>query len=453
MTVDVVVLTRGSSPIDDRVLCSLRQQEGVNLRIHQVVGTPLPDDPSRWSTIARARNKGRLLGNGAWLMFVDDDVALGRDCVASLIRDLERQPRFGALAADYLGERNTRGISPHVAMGATLFRREVIQDVQFRSTGDRCECQCCCDDLRRRFWGIDYSTNSNAVHLETASTGSSCECEHSASAGESPTPHGEILVAFDHSHLHAFKHRFLRTLRASGNSNHVHAVVYGLSPRDLRRLRSLERVTLHPNVPRFGSVARDRLSGFRHVLMDLDANTPVAYWDAGDVIFQSRLDPLWERILRSQNELIVSAEPMVTEENGVYLEWLAGIRDVEVRRNAMQIVHLKPILNGGFAAGTAGRVLSYLEAAFVLAEEIGNGIFDHGVDQTVMNLHLYGNDDADFCVEDDWSYCLAARYADEYSFRDNVYIDLRKNRPIPVVHGNGSSLRRSAIHEAVFGSS
>ena len=64
-------------------------------------------------------------------MFLDDDVVLEPNCVRKLLGALQRRPQFGALAADYLGQRRSNGRSRHVAMGATLFRRSVLQQFQF----------------------------------------------------------------------------------------------------------------------------------------------------------------------------------------------------------------------------------------------------------------------------------------------------------------------------------
>jgi hypothetical protein len=98
-------------------------------------------------------------------MFVDDDVALGPRCIARLVAGLRRRPLFAALAADYLGEHRRGEVAPHVAMGATLFRREALQSIEFRWEARRCECQCCCDDLRRLHWGIGYTAAVKARHL------------------------------------------------------------------------------------------------------------------------------------------------------------------------------------------------------------------------------------------------------------------------------------------------
>ena len=44
----------------------------------------------------------------------------------------------------------------HVGMAATLFRRERLERLTFRWEPGKCECRCCCDDLRRAGFGIGY---------------------------------------------------------------------------------------------------------------------------------------------------------------------------------------------------------------------------------------------------------------------------------------------------------
>src|SRR5262249_11374533 len=52
----------------------------------------------------------------------------------------------------------------HVTMGATLFRRSALNLIRFRWEPGRCECQCCCDDLRRHALGIKYAQGVRARH-------------------------------------------------------------------------------------------------------------------------------------------------------------------------------------------------------------------------------------------------------------------------------------------------
>jgi Glycosyl transferase family 2 len=163
--VDLVILSRDAGPLHPEVERGIRLQHAVQMVVHREVGLALPGDRSRCDAIARARNQGRTRGTAEWLMFLDDDVVLDANCVSTLVGELRCRPVYAALAADYLGERVVGRASRHVAMGATLFRRAALRQVRFAARGNRCECQCCCDDLRSRRWGIDYCETAAARHL------------------------------------------------------------------------------------------------------------------------------------------------------------------------------------------------------------------------------------------------------------------------------------------------
>ena len=117
------------------------------------------------------RNEGKLCGEAPWFMFLDDDVVLAPECVSNLVDELMRRPMYGALAADYLGQLRERQVAGHVAMGATLFRREALEQIRFACCEKRCECQCCCDDLRRLRWAIDYCPSAKARHFSKGEIG------------------------------------------------------------------------------------------------------------------------------------------------------------------------------------------------------------------------------------------------------------------------------------------
>ena len=168
MEVDLVLLSRDLSPPRPDVWRGIHVQDGVKVRTHRLVGTPAPEDPNRWETIARARNDGKHLGTTPWVMYLDDDVVLGSLCVARLVEGLLRRPRFAALAADSAGEMRS-GLQnwdypAHVGMAATLFRRERLAGLTFRWAAGKCECRCCCEDLRRQGLGIGYLPDARAWH-------------------------------------------------------------------------------------------------------------------------------------------------------------------------------------------------------------------------------------------------------------------------------------------------
>ena len=131
-------------------------------------GTPRPEDPNRYETIARARNRAKTLGTSPWVMFLDDDVVLGPGCVARLVEELARKNGFAALGADSAGEMagewQNWDYPRHVGMAATLFRRERLERLTFRWEPGKCECRCCCDDLREAGFGIGYLATRKAWH-------------------------------------------------------------------------------------------------------------------------------------------------------------------------------------------------------------------------------------------------------------------------------------------------
>jgi Glycosyl transferase family 2 len=164
-TIDIVILSRTGGELHPDVERGIRDQRDVKLVVHRVVGARKATDRSRCDVISRARNEGSRCGTSPWLMFLDDDVVLSPRCVGTLLDELKRRPSYAALGADYLGERRAGRMAPHVSLGATLFRREALEQIRFVWRGGSCECQCCCDDLHRLRWAIDYSDAAHARHL------------------------------------------------------------------------------------------------------------------------------------------------------------------------------------------------------------------------------------------------------------------------------------------------
>ena len=249
--VDLVFLSRDLSQPREDVWRSIEAQRGVRLQVHRITGPRHPGDPNRWATIARARNEGMRNGRARRVMLLDDDVVLGPRCIAKLVDGLEARPGFAALAADYAREMSdvpARWDYPHhVGMGATLFRRERLEKLTFRWTDENCECQCCCDDIRRSGFGIGYLRGAEAWHRPySAHDVATVPEEDLSSAATSPQGQilpGRILAAFDRRHFRLFRGRFLGSLRASGNTEHVTAVGYGLFPGEQSLLAQSPEVT------------------------------------------------------------------------------------------------------------------------------------------------------------------------------------------------------------------
>jgi hypothetical protein len=447
--VDVVVLTRDSSPLRAEVQRGIDSQRGVRVRLHRVIGEPRPEDPNRWATIARARNLARSQGRSRWAMFLDDDVQLDPDCLRTLVTWLMSRPTYGAAAANYLGLQGRLHNTPHVAMAATLFRRHVLQRLTFRWKLGRCECQCCCDDLRAMGLGITYLPTAKARHLhrpQAGNAGSQPATQPPILAGRSgayPTPC--ILTAFNRRHYDKFRQQFLRSLRGAGNRERVIVVGYGLYPSERRALAQMAGVeVIHQPVNGTMPPVR-RLRDLQPIVAALPPDTPVAYWDAGDVVFQNRLTDLWQTAVEHPEKLLAVREPKGHPQNRAVAAWTLSIRDAPSRRRAFDLLARSPFLNSGFAAGTARTMLCYLREADRLrhSKEL-KGSSDWG-DQTALNLYCHSQPDAWMEVAEGWNYCLLDRqWGEVYARRDGRLIS-RKGSPIHVAHGNARSLRKLAF--------
>jgi hypothetical protein len=441
--VDVVILSRGDGPLAEEVEKGLASQTSVRLHVHRVRGDVRPDDPCRWESIVRGRNLGKRLGSSPWIMFVDDDVVLAEDCVRRLVDQLRRNPIYAALAADYLGQRSWSRPARHVAMGATLFRRPVLDRVRFRWEPRKCECQCCCDDLRRLGYAVAYARRARARHLppDQRRAPSPAACPEREAVGAAPQA-GRILAAFDRRHYYLFRDQFLGSLRMAGNDQWVTAVCYGLfshQRRALERMRHVEVLGLPA-----GTTAPPirRLRDFQTVLATLDPTAPVAYWDAGDVWFQASLEPLWATVAAYPNILLAVREPISHPENPAVAEWTLSIRDPGWRDLAFQLLSRHPFLNSGFAAGTAAALLRYLGYGHrLLHASMLKGTGDWG-DQIALNLYCHANPESWQEVGEEWNYCLYGRAEGEvYRRRDGRFVS-RAGKPIRVVHGNARTLGR-----------
>lgn len=438
---DVVILSRDGGPLRPEVRAGVAGGPGLGVTVHRVVGAPRPGDSNRLATIARARNEGKALGSSAWVLFVDDDVALEPGGVGRLLAGLRKRPGHAALAADYLGNgRAGRGApSRHVGMGATLFRRPALAAVRFRWEPTKCECLCCCDDLRALGMAIAYLPGERARHLTRPGN-------PEAPAGHTPGGvGGRVLAAFDRGHLDRFRRRFLGSLRAAGNTEPVTAVGYGLYPSERRVLESLPGVEVVA-LPVNGVMPPvRRLRDFQGVVAGWPSETPVAYWDAGDVIFQGRLGPLWGLVRADPDRLLAVSEPLAHPENTAVARWTLSVRDPEARRRAFGLLSSRPFLNSGFAAGTAGTILRYLrEADRLLHSADLRGSSDWG-DQTALNLYCHTDPGRWREAPEVWNYCLLNRPRGAWRVRPDGRIVAPGRAPIVAAHGHARSLRQFEI--------
>lgn len=448
--VDVVILSREEGPLLAPVQRGLDAQPGVRLRVHRVVGQSEPGDENRWATIARLRNAGKRLGSSPWLMFLDDDVELTPGAIHRLVTALAASPRYGALAADYQ-QRCEPGPALHVAMGATLFRRSALALIRFRWAHDRCECRCCCDDLRYHGLGIAYCPGVRARHwhdeaeeARRPATNPVPAVEHPAQAATGhPQRDGCVFAAFNRRHFGKFRRHFLDSLRRWGNRERVLVVSYGLYPSErtvLQGLRGVEHVLALPDSGELPPVRR--LRDFQTLAEGLPSDTPVAYWDAADVVFQDRLDGLWRTVCDAPDKLAAVREPRSYPYNVAVTAWTQTITDRECRQRAFSLMKERPFLNSGFAAGTAQTMLAYLEEADRLrhSQEL-RGSTDWG-DQMALNLYCHAEPGRWREIEEGWNYCVHDRAPGEVRMRSDGRFVCRRGTPIHAVHGNAHSQRK-----------
>jgi len=452
MHVDLILLSRDLSTPRRDVWDGIMAQSGVVMHVHRVTGPPRPGDVNRHETIARARNQARNVGRAPWVMLLDDDVVLAPDCLARLVEGLEARPEFAALAADSDGQMRS-GLEhwdypSHVGMAAVMFRRERLAGLNFRWKDGKCECLCCCEDLRAASLGIGYLSSARAWHRPSAPGSSSCVAVET-SGGQSPCVKterqarapGHILTAFDRRDYVRFRTHFLSTLRAAGNHEQVWAFAYGLFPSERARLEAQEGVRVIASPGNRVSPALRRLKDFQRVVADLPGETPVAYWDAGDVLFQGSLGPLWDLTAQHPGLLLAVVEPRSYPDNPAIPRWCDNILDPAARERAFELLSTNVFLNSGFAAGTASAVLDYLRAGERLLDSPAlRGVAGWG-DQLALNLYCHGNPDRWRAIDPAWNYTLAGRHKSEYTLDPSGKANRHDKGAVHILHGNAKTLR------------
>ncbi|EMI19486.1 Glycosyl transferase, family 2 domain protein [Rhodopirellula maiorica SM1] len=443
-TVDVLMLCRPHSEPQPVVVDAIHRQNDVNVRLHIATGWPHSADRNRWQTIARARNRIKQRAAADWVMFVDDDVLLDPQCIATLVHRLKCSPTLGAVAADYDLENQTSTNAGHVGMGACLFRGEVLETIQFRSTANQCECACCCEDLRQQGIGITYCGIAKATHL--GKTPHDATVVGRQARNHAPLTHSSyVLAAFDRRDLQRFEHQFLRSLRTWGNACPVIAVTYGLYPSEIRRLTQLSNVHVVARPSNGTMVPVRRLHEFAEITGRLPAEAAVAYWDVSDVVFQTQLDTLWQSVAIRPDVVHAVIEPKGYPDNAVIPAWSLSIHDPGHRRNAFELLKRNPFLNSGFAAGTAATLHRYFSAADRMrtGPELA-GTTDWG-DQMGLNLYCHQQPHRWHAADEGWNYCVHDRSVGEVAVSPEGLVISRRTGKIPVVHGNARSLRQFAI--------
>ena len=164
--VDVLTVLGPGRTIREPVLAALENQGDVVLEHHVVEGTPPLPGEGRIEAIARARNRAKQLGTAHYAMFLDDDVVLPPRSIEKLVYALIFNPRYAAIGIDYQDLVQPSPWAVHVAMGAVLFIRPILEQIHFRTEPGKCECLCCCEDIRQMGYCIDYLPGVRAEHLK-----------------------------------------------------------------------------------------------------------------------------------------------------------------------------------------------------------------------------------------------------------------------------------------------
>ena len=163
---DVLTVLGPGREILEPVLAALENQGGIELKHYVIDGPPRLPGESRVSAIARARNQAKWHGDAHYVMFLDDDIVLPERGIEKLVYALVFNPRYAAVGIDYQNLHQPSPWDVHVGMGAVMFTRPILERIHFREEPDRCECSCCCEDIRKMGYLIDYLPDMRAKHLK-----------------------------------------------------------------------------------------------------------------------------------------------------------------------------------------------------------------------------------------------------------------------------------------------
>jgi hypothetical protein len=300
---------------------------------------------------------------------------------------------------------------------------------------------------------VEYLPTAKAWHLaktRIACDQSALSCLAAAKSNHEPIDPGlsaraKVLAAFNRRDVRRFRDAFLRSLRNSGNQQQVIAVGYGLYPSENRLLNSIPGVRVSAKAANGQLPPVRRLRDFGEIVAGFDDDTPVAYWDASDVIFQGSLDPLWQLTQAYSGKLLAVREPRGYPHNVAIAGWTRSIADPQMRRRAFELLATHPFLNSGFAAGTAAAMGRYFaEATRIRQSSELRGTTDWG-DQTVLNLYCHGDSERWQEIPEAWNYCVHDRRFGEVHVTPHGRVVNRSQTPIQVVHGNARSLAKLAI--------
>jgi len=188
-----------------------------------------------------------------------------------------------------------------------------------------------------------------------------------------------------------------------------------------------------------------RLQDFAEIVASLDPATPVAYWDASDVIFQSSLAPLWQLTQQFDGKLLAVREPKGYPHNAAIVGWTQSIDNPHHSRRAFELFSTRPFLNSGFGAGTAAAMHAYFTEAARLRSSVElSGTTDWG-DQSAMNLYCHSDNNRWQEIPQGWNFCVHDRPRGEVHVTSDGRVVSGNQTQITAVHGNARSLRQLAI--------
>jgi len=164
--VDILTVLGVGRKIQEPVLEALKIQGEVQLKHYIVEDTFHQPNEDRIQAIAQVRNRAKKMGNAHYVMFLDDDVVLPPKGIEKLVYAIFFNPHYAAIGIDYQGHSQPSPWTNHVAMGAVMFVRPILERIHFRTEPNRCECDCCCEDIRRMGYLIDYLPGIKAKHLK-----------------------------------------------------------------------------------------------------------------------------------------------------------------------------------------------------------------------------------------------------------------------------------------------
>jgi len=144
------------------------------IRTSLIVSTAFP------SNLTQARNTVKLYAETELVLMLDNDVVLPPRSLEGMASFLDCHPDFGAIAlAKYPScvkpiLNNSQVTEPnHVDMSCVLWRKDILHNMEFRTTQDSTYCDClpACEDLRKAGHRIGFMPKWVCTHFENTDTG------------------------------------------------------------------------------------------------------------------------------------------------------------------------------------------------------------------------------------------------------------------------------------------